>query len=340
MSKLLTRNEFREGVFARDNNKCVICKNEAKDSHHIVERRLFNDGGYYLDNGASLCSECHLKAESTEISCTKIREKCNIKDTLLPDHLYANNEYDKWGNIILPNGQRVKGELFFDESVQKIIKPFIYMFTDHIKYPRTYHFPFSANRTNDDRTLSSCDQFIGKEVVVTEKMDGENSSIYNGYFHARSLENEAHPSRDWVKKFSKEFDWEIPEGWRICGENVFAKHAIHYTNLESYFYLFSIWNEKNFCLSWDETLTYADMLGICVVPTIWRGIWDEDEIRGLAENIDEKEVEGFVVRLVDGYEYGAFKDSVAKYVRKNHVQSGSNFWKTEAVVRNLCKEAL
>ena len=44
---LLTRDQFREGVFKRDNHKCVICRAPAVDAHHIIERRLWTDGGYY-----------------------------------------------------------------------------------------------------------------------------------------------------------------------------------------------------------------------------------------------------------------------------------------------------
>jgi len=299
-----------------------------------MERRLFSDSGYYLDNGASLCGECHLKAESTEISCKDIREACGIDKAILPEHLYSDNEYDKWGNIILPNGQRVKGELFFDASVQKIIKSVLSLFTDYVKYPRTYHLPFSASKTNDDRTLEDCSQFDGKEVVILEKMDGENSSIYNDYVHARSLDNDSHPSRDWLKNFSAKIGWELPQGWRICGENVFAKHAIHYNNLKSYFYLFSIWNDKNFCLSWDETLEYADMLDITVVPTLWRGIWDEEKAIEITETLDTKTQEGFVVRITNGFEYGAFRRSIAKYVRKNHVADTVHNWKMQPVIKN------
>jgi 5-methylcytosine-specific restriction endonuclease McrA len=56
---LLTRDEFRKQVFERDNYRCVICgaKNGDKhvklDAHHIIERRLWADGGYYLENGAT-----------------------------------------------------------------------------------------------------------------------------------------------------------------------------------------------------------------------------------------------------------------------------------------------
>jgi 5-methylcytosine-specific restriction endonuclease McrA len=67
--KLLKREEFKEKVFDRDNNICVNCNDIAVDAHHIVERKLFEDGGYYLENGVSLCSKCHLLAEQTILSC-------------------------------------------------------------------------------------------------------------------------------------------------------------------------------------------------------------------------------------------------------------------------------
>ena len=46
MPKLLTRDQFRERALARDNNKCVICGGDATEVHHIIERRLFEGGGY------------------------------------------------------------------------------------------------------------------------------------------------------------------------------------------------------------------------------------------------------------------------------------------------------
>jgi 5-methylcytosine-specific restriction endonuclease McrA len=98
--KLLTRNCFRESVFKRDKNKCVICGSLAQDAHHIIDRKLFKDGGYYLDNGASLCGKCHLDAEKTKISPNQIRTAAKIKQIVLPAHLSVEFEYDKWGKII------------------------------------------------------------------------------------------------------------------------------------------------------------------------------------------------------------------------------------------------
>ena len=43
-TKLLTRDEYREAVFARDKHRCVICDSPAVDVHHIVERKLWVEG--------------------------------------------------------------------------------------------------------------------------------------------------------------------------------------------------------------------------------------------------------------------------------------------------------
>jgi len=52
------------------------------------------------------------------------------------------------------------------------------------------HFPWSPGLQNDDRMLESADVFLGKEVVITEKFDGENTSIYTDHIHARSLDSQ------------------------------------------------------------------------------------------------------------------------------------------------------
>jgi hypothetical protein len=172
----MTRDEFRQSVFERDNHKCVICGKDAQDAHHIIERRLWDDGGYHLDNGVSLCGYHHIAAEQTHLSCEDLRMAAGIENVIIPSHLYDEYEYDKWGNIMLPSGERLKGELFFDHSVQKILKQgkVLYLFSKYIKYPRTLHLPWSPGLTNDDRQLKSTEHFEGREVVVTVKMDGEN----------------------------------------------------------------------------------------------------------------------------------------------------------------------
>jgi len=170
-----TRDSFRQTVFDRDKHRCVICGDRAKDAHHIIERRLFPDGGYHPDNGASLCGPCHLLAEQTVITVEDLRQAAGIKNKYLPPHLYQDQRYDKWGNIIVSEDRRLPGELFHDESVQKVLSSSLHLFDKLIKYPRTYHLPWSPGVNSDDRIIQDLSGVKGKEVIVTLKMDGENT---------------------------------------------------------------------------------------------------------------------------------------------------------------------
>lgn len=326
---LLNRDNFRAAVFKRDQDRCVLCPKLAADAHHIIERKLWSAeqaGGYYLENGASVCAEHHLEAEETRVSCEQLREAAGITKFPIPEHLYQDQPYDKWGNPILANGLRLKGELFEDASVQKVLTPVLALFTDHIKYPRTYHLPFSPGVSKDDRVIESLKQFENHEVVVTVKQDGENTTMYYDYLHARSIEYSPHESRSWVKSLHSRIAHDIPKGWRVCGENLFAKHSIKYENLNDYFQVFSIWNDKNFCLSWQEALVWVELLGLKMVPTLYVGSWNEKLIRGLYQpEFNGDPMEGYVVRLTDSFHYRDFRRCTAKYVRAGHVNS-SDHW--------------
>lgn len=339
MEKLLTRDEFRDQVFLRDSHLCVICGAAAVDAHHIMERRLWPDGGYYLSNGASVCEEHHLECERTIISVESIREACGIVKYTIPPHLYRDHVYDKWGNPILHNGLRLKGELFHDESVQKILAEggVLDLFTNWVKYPRTHHLPWSPGLTEDDRVLTSMKAFEGKRVIVTEKMDGENTTMYSDYIHARSVDGRHHHTRDWVKQHWSRLSMDIPEGWRVCGENMFAKHSIHYTNLQSYFLIFSIWNDKNVCLSWDETVEWATLMGVPTVRVLYDGIYDEQLIKGLWNDKEWETTEGYVLRVADSFTYQQFRQCVGKFVRKNHVQTIKHWMHGQRLEKNLLK---
>lgn len=336
VTEILSRDEFRESVFQRDGYKCVVCGNKAQDAHHIMERRLFPDGGYYLDNGASVCGECHIKCEQTLISPDKLRELAKINRVVLPEHMYHDQVYDKWGNIIQQNGTRLKGELFFDESVQKILKAggVLSDFTDLIKYPRTHHLPFSPGMHDDDRVIESLDFFKDRRIIVTEKLDGENTTMYQHALHARSVDSQNHPSRNWVKNFWGNIRWDIPNGWRICGENMYQVHSIKYDDLKSYFYGFSIWNEKNECLSWDDTIDWFQLLGITPVRCIYDGTFDEKRLKDLSKSLDTNKIEGFVIRTADEFSYGSFRKCVAKWVRENHIRTVKHWMHGQAVEQN------
>ena len=120
---------------------------------------------------------------------------------------------------------------------------------------------------------------------------------------------------------------------------MYAKHTIYYDNLKSYFYVFSIWNEKNECLSWEDTIEWSELLDLELVPVLYKGIWDADIIKGLCK---DNEREGFVVRLYDSFSYGDFRKSVAKYVNpifKNKLKEEDTYhWRYSAITPNKLAE--
>lgn len=200
-----------------------------------------------------------------------------------------------------------------------------------IKYPRTYHFDWSPGLQNDDRRIENLEGFKGKEVVITEKMDGENTSIYLDHIHARSMDSGKHESRNWLNAFAARFQYKIPVDWRICGENMYAKHSVFYKALPNYFLGFSIWDNHNVCQNWDTTLNWFLELGITPVKELYRGTFSMDI--PWDSFVKEDEWEGYVMRVTDSFHYDDFHKVVAKYVRKNHVQTSAH-WMTQEVVKN------
>lgn len=111
---LLTREEFKKQVFAKTNGKCCVlgCSCEAVDAHHIMDRKLWNDGGYYLSNGAPLCEKHHLDAEHgiiTPRQCFMYINQDPYK-TNEPDKLKNDLTYTEYMSLLLSDKLNKFGE--------------------------------------------------------------------------------------------------------------------------------------------------------------------------------------------------------------------------------------
>lgn len=119
---------------------------------------------------------------------------------------------------------------------------------------------------------------------------------------------------------------------------MFATHSIHYKNLDSYFYVHSIWDENNNCLSWDNTLKFCYIHSFTVVPTLYMGPWAEKYIREQFNNLQEyngNPVEGYVIRAFDKIPYNQYNNMVAKYVKEEFTNRISNeHWISKPLVKN------
>jgi hypothetical protein len=217
------------------------------------------------------------------------------------------------------------------------------MLHPRIKYPRTAHLSWSPGYTGDDVRLFDERHFSGKEVVVSEKNDGENTTIYaDGHTHARSIDSRGHKSRNWVRQLAKQVGAEgLAANIRVTGENLYARHSIAYNALPSYFMVFGIYEDST-CLSWDETVDWCSLLGLYPATVLYRGMWDEAKVKacwtGRSATSPGDEQEGYVVRVARRFDMSDFGTSIAKFVRSNHVQT-SDHWMHSAITPNkLCVE--
>lgn len=200
------------------------------------------------------------------------------------------------------------------------------------KYPRTPHLPFSEGATSDDKHASKDTiKFLssGIDLVVTEKMDGGNLTFYRDYFHGRSLSSGTHAWDTAAKSLWAQVHDEIPEGWRISGESLYARRSVSYENLPGVYVVFGIWNENNELISWDDTVEWCNLLELPHVPVLYRGNNFTDAISAWESVLNDEVSEGFVVRNAGSFNYDDFSNNISKWVRKNHVRTNAD-WRHRA----------
>jgi hypothetical protein len=187
--------------------------------------------------------------------------------------------------------------------------------------------------------LETTEPWRGKQVVITEKMDGECTTLYRDGIHARSLDYAAHPSRNRIKRMWASICSDIPENYRICGENLTAVHSIRYDSLPSFLLVFSIWDGLT-CLSWDETIEWcqAGIIGATLhtVPVLYTGKYDPELCQQLCKALNTEKQEGLVVRPAERFHMKEFPRVVGKYVRESHVTTHGHWMRQRLEYNKLC----
>jgi hypothetical protein len=216
-----------------------------------------------------------------------------------------------------------------------------------MKYFRTYHFPFSPGTTSDDRISDNYDFLIGREIVISEKLDGQNNALTkNGVFARSHAVPTEHP---WDKYLIDEHKkMIIPEDTIIYGESMYAIHSIEYKNLPSYYNIFSVLEEDTF-LSWDDVKITSDIIGYPTVPVLFEGILSspEDLKKKVTELVSKTSVynsyrngvasnmEGVVVRLREKFRVSNSDVSILKWVCEKHVNTDDHWtrnWKKAKII--------
>lgn len=196
------------------------------------------------------------------------------------------------------------------------------------KYPRTPHIPGSPGMTDDDKLVTaSALEFLqsGVDLVVTEKMDGGNITMYQDAFHGRSLDSGTHPWDTRTRAVWASIRHLIPDGWRVSGESLQARRSVAYDQLPGVYMVFGVWDENNVLLSWKDTVDVADMLSLPHVPVLYEGNNYQDAVTVWGKEREEETSEGFVLRNSAAFPYEKFSQNIAKWVRAGHVRTRADW---------------
>ena len=213
------------------------------------------------------------------------------------------------------------------------------------KYNRTFHLPWSPGATNDDKIASSVEYLLKTPIVITEKMDGSNTSLESEGCFARTHSGPpSHPSFDGLKALHAQIKHDIPSNFQLFGEWCYARHSIEYSALPDYFLLFGIRElgaiGGDYWYSWEDVENFALLYNLETVPVLYKGaVASEKELKELVESFMNQPSkcggirEGVVVRVYDQFIDESFSNCVMKCVRANHVQT-SEHWKDQEIIKN------
>ena len=216
-----------------------------------------------------------------------------------------------------------------------------------MKYPRTTYWPWSPSVAEGDKLHSDPAYFVGKDLVITEKIDGGNTMLHKGQVYARSVSEPS--SAKWMAMVKKHHAWKVQEtDVYLYGEDIYGVHSIEYGAVreEDTFFAFAMVRNQFgawWFASWEAVKDYAYDKRICTVPELFNGkVSSVDELARIVEKLMAEgsslggEREGVVIRTACEFPFTSLNRNVCKSVRANHVQTDEHWtrnWKPCKVKR-------
>lgn len=182
---------------------------------------------------------------------------------------------------------------------------------------------------------------MGKEVIITEKIDGGCTCLYRGEVYARSTGQPSHAG--WMAMVRKHHAHRtIPyDSIAFYGEDIYGVHSIEYDPVDEA-ETFRLFATRHICRlpvvgedliqDWDTTVWLGEQIGVLPVPVLFKGVFHrvEDITAWFQDNLSLPSAlggnrEGFVMRVTDSFPASKFGQNVAKFVRPNHVQTDQHW---------------
>ena len=198
-----------------------------------------------------------------------------------------------------------------------------------LKYPKTPYWPYSPGAPQEGDELAEAARFVGRPVVVTEKLDGGNTLLCRGRVYARSVS--APSIGKWMAMVKKHHAWKVTEpDVLLYGEDIYGVHSIEYDAVpeNETFRAFALRRADGRFESFQALVSYARERAIPVVPILFEGTFPT--VAGLRDFVSRAHCapsalggarEGVVIRAAHGFPDAEFRSNVCKSVRAGHVQS-------------------
>ncbi|WP_437597789.1 RNA ligase family protein [Sorangium sp. So ce590] len=215
------------------------------------------------------------------------------------------------------------------------------------KYPRSFHLPWSPGGTSDDKRMADVSGLLGVEIVITEKCDGSNLTYTRKSVFSRSHSGPpSHPSFDLAKATHASIAHRLSDGMSLFCEYCYAVHSIEYEALPGYSLVFGVRDDAlGLFWEWDMVVAQAKDLGLPTVPVLFRGIVEsERELEALTSGLAREpsafggQREGVVVRVAGEFPDVMFQRSLAKWVRRGHVQTDEHWMHQEIRPQKLAAD--
>lgn len=251
---------------------------------------------------------------------------------------------------------------------------------EYHKYPSTRHLlpvywqseigTAEMRTEQDDTGLTSVESFLDIPLVTTIKMDGSNAMLVADTeepVRARNGRDAEHVSFDRLKQeyWDRNVYENLPDYLQVFGENLYAKHSIHYgcphdgcggcesrnqgPAVRDVFVVFGVYDTRyDLWLSWPETEQVAEQIGFPTVPPAGNHVLHDpghhfetpqdyyagqykneheliEYLLDRAERTVDQGHEGIIVRSMYPMHYGQFEKKLGKYVRPNHVTTDEHW---------------
>lgn len=212
-----------------------------------------------------------------------------------------------------------------------------------MKFPRTYHLPYSPGKTSDDKAHSVAHietNFLGKLLYITEKLDGECQYWDNASYHLRSESSTGDYLRSRSKSKWASIAYKIPSHIGLYIEDISNEHSIRYVNKDNPFYLIAAFDkESKHLFSYEYLEQLACAYTLQVIPLLGKQFISsytdlEESVVTTTSNSSTLggDLEGVVLYpKLDNVLISGWSDNTAKWVRKDHVKT------TEHWITNLRK---